>query len=330
VLDAVGLDAEHTAVYRHLLASPSASVQDVVRALGLPPGRAADVVVALERLGLVARHAGSSNRLVASPPSVALRPMLLEQERRLSQAQGTLLELDRLYRDGAARRAPADVVDVVLGADAVRQRFVQLQASARTRVDAWVLTAVAVMSSTENSEHEERALHRGVRYRVLVERAVLERPGFVAAAREGTALGEEVRVLPRLPSRLIVVDETLALLPMRPDGSGTEQGALLLHPSPLLDLVVAAFELHWSAAAVLRLGDDPAQPAPEGGSGPSPTPTDRAMLELLLLGLTDSATGTQLGMSLRTVQRRIAELMATVGASTRLQLGAEAVRRGWV
>jgi DNA-binding NarL/FixJ family response regulator len=52
-------------------------------------------------------------------------------------------------------------------------------------------------------------------------------------------------------------------------------------------------------------------------------------LTLLLLGLTDAAAGAQLGVSLRTVQRRVAELMDEVGVTTRIQLGAEAVRRGW-
>jgi DNA-binding NarL/FixJ family response regulator len=37
-----------------------------------------------------------------------------------------------------------------------------------------------------------------------------------------------------------------------------------------------------------------------------------------------------MGLSLRTVRRRIAELMIELGADTRFQAGAEAVRRGWL
>ena len=49
-----------------------------------------------------------------------------------------------------------------------------------------------------------------------------------------------------------------------------------------------------------------------------------------MLGLTDAAAGAQLGISARTVQRRLADLMEAAGVVTRLQLAAEAVRRGWV
>ncbi|MFC8682630.1 hypothetical protein ACFT30_14020 [Microbacterium ureisolvens] len=63
---------------------------------------------------------------------------------------------------------------------------------------------------------------------------------------------------------------------------------------------------------------------------PTTEEVDRDLLRLLLLGVTDAAAGAQLGISLRTVQRRVAELMETAGVTTRMQLGAEAVRRSWV
>ena len=51
---------------------------------------------------------------------------------------------------------------------------------------------------------------------------------------------------------------------------------------------------------------------------------------LLLAGLTDQAIGNQLGLSLRTVQRRVSQLMERARVATRLQLGHEAGRRGWL
>ena len=63
---------------------------------------------------------------------------------------------------------------------------------------------------------------------------------------------------------------------------------------------------------------------------PTTEEIDRDLLRLLLLGVTDAAAATQLGISLRTVQRRVADLMEIAGVTTRMQLGAEAVRRSWV
>ena len=57
---------------------------------------------------------------------------------------------------------------------------------------------------------------------------------------------------------------------------------------------------------------------------------DGRLLGLLLAGLTDQATAHQLGVSLRTVQRRVRVLMELAGVETRMQLGYQAARRGWI
>ncbi|MGI9822128.1 helix-turn-helix domain-containing protein [Agromyces sp. Marseille-Q5079] len=321
MLDAIGLDDEHTAVYRLLLSTPSADVGEIARSAALPVARVQAVVDELERIGLLARQAFAPDRVVASPPALALRPMLLERERRLTEAHETLVQLSELYRQGAVQREVPDVVDVVLGPEAVRQRLGQLQAAAEERVDAFVLHEVALLDGSENTE-EDRALERGVRYRVVVEASVLERPRFLDQAREVMPLGEEIRVLPTLPTRLFVADGSLALLPMYSHGDRKVSGALLVHPSGLLDLVNAMFEEAWRAAT--RLVEDGALESEVDES------IDRDLLRLLLLGLTDAAAGAQLGISVRTVQRRVAELMDRAGVSTRIQLGAEAVRRDWI
>jgi sugar-specific transcriptional regulator TrmB/DNA-binding CsgD family transcriptional regulator len=323
VLDAVGLDEAHTAVYRLLLGLPSADVEEVARQASLSVRDARGILDDLEQLGLIARQASAPDRVVASPPSVALRPMLLERERRLTEAHEALVHLSDLYREGAAQRTAPDVVDVVLGPEAVVQRLGQLQASAVHQVSAFVLEEVALLAGADNTE-EDRALARGVSYRVVVETAVLDRPGFVDTVRDLQPLGEEVRVLPRLPTRLFIADESLALLPMYSHGERKVSGALLVHPSGLLDLVLAMFEEAWRSAPALLAELGVVREFDEAGV------IDRDLLNLLLLGLTDAAAGAQLGISVRTVQRRIADLMELAGVTTRIQLGAEAVRRGWV
>jgi DNA-binding NarL/FixJ family response regulator len=54
------------------------------------------------------------------------------------------------------------------------------------------------------------------------------------------------------------------------------------------------------------------------------------LLEMLASGAKDEQIARALGMSLRTVRRRIASLMAELGADSRFQAGIEAVRRGWL
>ncbi|MBZ5735679.1 LuxR C-terminal-related transcriptional regulator [Nocardioides sp. TRM66260-LWL] len=54
------------------------------------------------------------------------------------------------------------------------------------------------------------------------------------------------------------------------------------------------------------------------------------ILEQLAVGAQDDQIARLLGVSLRTVRRRVADVMAELGAESRFQAGVEAVRRGWL
>lgn len=322
MLEAIGLSEDHSAVYRLVLGLPSADLAEIAADASIPVRKARQVVDDLEELGLVARLASAPDRLVASPPAVAMLPILRERERQLAAGHEALVHLSELYRTGAAQRAAPDVVEVVFGPEAVVQRLGQLQASAQHQVRAFVLQDVAIMSGADNVE-EDLALARGVKYRVVVESGVLDRPGYIDAVRELEPLGEEVRVLPSLPTRLFIADSSFALIPMYSRGERRVAGGLLIHPSGLLDLVMAMFEEAWKSAPTLLASRGVLQERDND-------PVDTDLLNLLLIGLTDAAAATQLGISVRTVQRRVADLMERAGVATRIQLGAEAVRRGWI
>jgi DNA-binding NarL/FixJ family response regulator len=57
---------------------------------------------------------------------------------------------------------------------------------------------------------------------------------------------------------------------------------------------------------------------------------DVQLLSLLMSGDTDDAVARMLGVSARTVQRRVRELTTLTGSQTRMQLGWHAARNGWL
>lgn len=71
-------------------------------------------------------------------------------------------------------------------------------------------------------------------------------------------------------------------------------------------------------------------PRPAAMSGDPLDPQARALLLLMRSGCTDESIARQLGISPRTVLRRIRTLMDLAGCTTRFQLGCHAERRGWL
>ncbi|MGV9897775.1 helix-turn-helix domain-containing protein, partial [Streptomyces tendae] len=59
-------------------------------------------------------------------------------------------------------------------------------------------------------------------------------------------------------------------------------------------------------------------------------PADRRLLRLLAGGATDEVAARELGISRRTLFRRLQVLMARLGAANRFQLALQAQRAGWL
>ncbi|MEU0136214.1 helix-turn-helix domain-containing protein [Streptomyces sp. NPDC006296] len=323
MLSAIGLDARQEAAYRALVATGAAELSGLARRLALPEADTERALRGLEQQGLVAQSSARADRWVAAPPGVALGALLTQQRHELEQAELASALLAEDYRARAAEPAVHDLVEVVTGASAVAHRFHQLQLGAATEVCALVTGKPVAVTGVEN-ESEERAARRGVAYRVVVERDVLALPDGIVELSAALGRDEQCRVVDRVPTKLVIADGALAMVPL--SGDGAEPAALVVHASGLLESLTGLFEAVWRDAMPLRIGGSTVSEESVSGADP----TDLEILSLLLAGLTDASVAKQLDLGLRTVQRRVKGLMELTGVTTRLQLGWHAYERGWV
>ncbi|MDX3244390.1 helix-turn-helix domain-containing protein [Streptomyces sp. ME18-1-4] len=323
MLGAIGLDDTHESAYRALVSVGASDVPDLARRLTLGEHDTERALRRLERHGLAAQSSGRPGRWVAAPPGVALGALLTQQRHELEKAELAAALLAEEYRAAGAEPAVHDLVEVVTGAAAVAQRFLQIQLGASEEVCALVTGTPVAVTGGEN-DAEERAAARGVRYRVVLERAVLDQPHGMTELTAALGRDEQVRVVDEVPTKLVVADRSLALVPLT--GRSAEPAALVVHAGGLLELLCGLFESVWREALPLRLGTaGVVEQAPA-----APDAVDLEILSLLLAGMTDASVAKQLDLGLRTVQRRVKRLMELAGVTTRLQLGWHAYERGWV
>ncbi|MGW2779715.1 helix-turn-helix domain-containing protein [Streptomyces populi] len=323
MLGAIGLDETHESAYRALVSVGAAEVPDLARRLTLGEYETERALRRLELRGLAAQSSARPGRWVAVPPGAALGALLTQRRHELEKAELAAALLAEEYRGAAGEPAVHDLVEVVVGAAAVSQRFLQLRVGAREEVCALVTGAPGVVPGVDD-DAGERAAGRGVGHRVVVERSVLARPGGITELSAALGRDEQVRVVDRVPTRLVIADRTLAMVPLT--SHTAEPAALVVHASGLLELLSGLFQSVWRDALPLRLGSRGVlEQEPDG-----PDTTDLEILSLLLAGLTDASVAKQLDLGLRTVQRRVKHLMELTGVTTRLQLGWHAYERGWV
>jgi sugar-specific transcriptional regulator TrmB/DNA-binding CsgD family transcriptional regulator len=320
LLGGLGIAPSHEGVYRVLLRHGSADVSELAQLTTLSPGALRRVVAVLEVEGLVTRLTGRRLRFVATSPHVAIGAIAARREEELARARGSveILAGETRHRSGSP---PEELIEVVTGQSAVGRSFLQLNLTARRDVRAFVRPPFAADVS-QPPVTQDTALRRGVQARSVYDVSAFETPGLLEAARDLVRAGEQARVA-TVPMKLVIVDSKIAMLPLTSDDQHAAHSAVVVHQSTLLEALISLFETVWRSASPLRwTGEDP----PEADAPLSCF--DAEILSLLSAGLKDETVARQLGLSLRTLQRRLREVFESFGARTRFQAGFAVARQG--
>lgn len=322
VLADLGLGAAEESVYLSLLDLGTGTTDELSEhgtAAELTEAERDEALLSLVRRLLVMPVDGQTYATV--DPEVALTDRLSDAERQARHVRELVETLAaRHRRKHRAGLTPEALVEVVADIGAAKQYVVRTCRDARSEIMAMERPPYLEPQTAPNPLEME-ALQHGITHRVLYEQSAIDMPGRAHEIMQGVAFGEQARVVPSLPMRMIVVDRRIAFLPAR-RGALIVDPLLVVHPGALLDAALAAFEHIWDKAIPL---DAAGRASPVGLSE-----DDRMLLDLLAAGLTDDAIARQVGVSPRTVQRRVSDLTGRLGARTRFQAGLQASRLSWL
>lgn len=322
VLSSLGLDRASEHLYFRLVPVSGHTVIGVARLVQARPDQLLRDLAPLEERGLVVL---TEDRLLVPPLAEALSGLVLRESRRASASAAALRELAGAVPHlvaSATRPDEGDLTDIrpldgelSSGGDPVELLHLMLRTSRGDmlwlRPDAW-----AMPRESRVSQLMGEAMATGRRSRAIYPaRALREAPEALAAR---ARLGERVRVISEVPTRMFIFGDAHAVLP-EPIGF-TDEPRVHVRQRSVVAALTLWFELLWTHAA----------PVPELESGRGLPDGRQFLLEQLMAGATDELIARKLGISLRTVRRRVAELMSDLGVDTRFQAGVEAVRRGWL
>lgn len=128
-------------------------------------------------------------------------------------------------------------------------------------------------------ERDQQMTERGVRIRTLYQHTARHSPETLAYVARFDTAKVEYRTIDELVERLIILDETVAFIPIRED----RQVALELRHPGLVRYLIKVFEFMWTRAVSLNAGA-PYEPAPDGL-----TEVQHSIAKLLVEGHVDEA-----------------------------------------
>ena len=314
---AVGVSAFDELLYQAILNQPDAGAAGWALLTGASPGRVREACNRLLTLGLL-QPPDSMGGLRAVDPRVAIRALIRRRETESELLAATAEEMATAYEAGLLREEPSRLVEVASGEGAIAARLEEMYARAEHEVCLFD-TPPYLAPAGPQVDRQADLLSRGILSRGIYSATGLEDPKILSRAFRMVELGEQARVLPSVPLKLLVVDGCRALLPLTASAAGGYCAVVVWH-SAVTEALQKLFELAWQQAAPLGQAVD------DGGLSES----ERTLTRLLAAGMKDEAVARHLGVSLRTLRRRVSELQERLGAASRFQLGMRASQRGWV
>lgn len=283
----------------------------------------------MNELSLVRLPPDDSRALRAVGPQVAMKLLLARQEARLAaekkRTEDVRVAVESMVAELAQHSGGAvSDVEQATGIDEIRDRISLLCHEVRTEVMAFAPSGAQTVENMEAARPQDKELlERGVRMRMrtLYLGSLRNSQPTVAYAAWLTSRGGQVRTVPTLPVRLLIVDRETAVIPL--DQESSADGALFLKGKGILAALCELFDSVWQQA--VPLGDER-----DETDGQRPSAVEAEYLRLLSDGHTDEVIARRLGVSPRTARRMAAEVMEKLGARSRFQAGVKAAQRGWI
>ncbi|WP_285743576.1 LuxR C-terminal-related transcriptional regulator [Lentzea sp. NBRC 105346] len=311
-------------MYRFLTEGPADAAQ-CCAATGIPAEQVASALAELAEYKLIRPTLEDRAQWEAVSPDTAIAETLAPMQTQVhnltrwgDQVRRTLGSFDSIYHDAYRKRHMQSSTEVICGGDQVRQRLADLANQAQNQVLAVHPTMAPIEVLRAGSDLDRSLLERGINYRVVWPHSARRQTEAVQYMRMLQDLGGEVRTAAMPPSRMILLDGEVALVPL-PAQQGP--GAGILRDPVVLDFLKQIFEHVWQQAQpVSSIEYDDAVFEQ----------IELAILSELALGKTDEAIARRLAISTRTLRRYLNTLFERLDIETRFQLGLAAARSNLV
>ncbi|QMU71600.1 helix-turn-helix transcriptional regulator [Streptacidiphilus sp. P02-A3a] len=306
-------------MYARATSQKSVSRDDLLKSVDSPLDDTQRAIDRLVELRVLRSQRGRPDMFTPVAPATAGAQLLLpvlramgDQQAMINDVSAHLSALLPIYEGSALERAQEQLLERLDDVDDVRAALSELAARATREILVSQPGGPRAGSvAQETRDRTMRALERGVPTKTLYQySAQFHQPTYdhVALAVER---GAEVRVVSDAFMRLIVFDRKVALI----DLVDNERGSLLVRDPNIVHFLTRAFAKVWDTALPFPFSYERAQVLRTSEA------MKIAIVGLLVEGYDDKVVAKRLGISLRTFQRHLSEVLRRIGARSRLHAG---------
>lgn len=301
---------------------------DALLALGFNEAEITEVTQVLESRELIDAIGAGAWRV--RPPEVSLHRLAMSWETRAQFARASATELSGIWRQAQQTALSGSVAGMraLKSAEEVTEALVTVSNDARETFAVMLDDAPAGRAWLLRDRFTDEVWERrpGLRERYLVASALLDDEEVLAELQRRSDAGVSVRFVQHIPFGMMTADNLIVVC----DGSRYSEdasGSFVHRGGPGVTALGSLVDTLYTWGAALPSSRAPGDDHPSAGHLDQ---RDRRILGLLGAGATDQQIARQLGVSTRTVERRVRNIMDGLGTTTRFQAGVAATRRDWL
>jgi DNA-binding CsgD family transcriptional regulator len=316
-----------TSVYLQCASLTRFTIHDL-DARGSSPEELATALSILTARGLISRL--DDDTWITLPPDQALGDQATRLEEQAATIRAAAPSLARVYYDARTRERSGDRevgVELLDNLDDVNSAMAELFGGARKYIYSMRTDSPRVQSMMRRDPDQVNypmvnSTGDTLHLRVTFDTKLLGNQGLPEIIARRLRI-DDIRFANNVPFTATASDTGVTVMDLQKQTAGSV-GVRITHPdvSAAIRKVIDNIWVHgmkWAGLGSVT----PEQRAPLD-------PRDREILGLMVGGAADATIARQVGISQRTVERRVRRILELLDATTRFQAGVQAARRGWV
>ena len=251
-LTTIGLNTYESKAYKSLLSQGLLTATELSELAGIPQGMVYSILKSLEQKGFINIFSGPIKKYEAVNPKVAFKGLILEKEKALKEMELLSEELEEVYENKQTNSAPLDFIQILTSKQSQVNKFDDLIKKAETTLCSFNKKPYATGFLREMDEIIKasaplrKIIKRGVAVKAVFEAEDIYIQEFVRMIKYYRDIGEEVRICEKLPLKMLLSDNKLAMISMRSqDAAKFKLTSMIVDHSDLTNALTELFEMYW-------------------------------------------------------------------------------------
>lgn len=243
----IGLTEYEAKAYSVLLKQNVASATEITKIGNIPRGRVYDILNLLIEKGFCVTVPSAVKKFKAVNPEVAIYSLIELQKRKEQKMKETAKILQKVYDNQEDTSSSLEYVQVYTTKTSIIKKAEEMANNCNKVFRTFNKPPYATTKNYDN------VIRKGPKFKAIYEIEENNPEEFISWVKHYEQRGEEVRLIEKLPLKLIISDEKKIMFTLKNRGGlKNDLTSIVVEHSDLTDALIELFEIYWKKSMLIE------------------------------------------------------------------------------